>query len=83
MLFLRNLSHYDSRLTDRAMAFLSILRGVLVQSQTCRPVKFRRAHRVFRNLLTGHAGRTGCGLLKEETMRGGDEPHPESDSLLE
>ena len=32
-------------------AFLSILRGVLLLSQTCRPVKSRRAHRVFRNLL--------------------------------
>ena len=28
-------------------AFLSILRGVLLLSQTCRPVKFCRAHRVF------------------------------------
>ena len=35
----------------RRLAFLSILRGVLLLSQTYRAVKFRRAHRLFRSQL--------------------------------
>ncbi len=31
----------------RSLAFLSILRGVLLLCQTYRPMKFRCAHRVF------------------------------------
>ena len=36
----------------RSLAFLSILCGGLLLPQTYRPMKFRRAHRVFRSLLS-------------------------------